>query len=87
MRFVMTLNLPSFKGNAVQQVVCDIKGVKSLDDLLTRLDANKFMIVEQFYQIVHRNGERAWQHKGPMILNTDLIGKAQEFVSKEDEVY
>lgn len=86
MKFVMTLNLPSFKGNSVQQIVATVKGVENLNDLSSILDSHKFIIVEQHYQIQHRNGERTWQYKGLMILNTDMVGKAQEFMSKEDEI-
>ena len=86
MRFVFTMNLPSYKGNLVQQVIGDHDS-KSLESLCDTLNNEGFITVAQYYNVIHRNGEREWQYKGQMILNTDHIGKVQEFVAKDAETY
>ena len=86
MRFVFTMNLPSYKGNLIQQVIGD-HDAKSIESLCDTLNSDGFIIVNQYYNIVHRNGEREWQFKGPMILNTDHVGKVQVFIEKDAEIY
>jgi hypothetical protein len=85
-RFVFTLNMPSFKNNLVQQIIGD-HAASSFDEMCEALNNDLFIVVKQFYNVQHRNGEREWQYKGPMILNAHHIGKVQEFVAKDDEVY
>jgi len=84
MRFVFTLNMPSFKNNLVQQIIGDYPA-GSFEAMVDALNEKEFICIAQFYHVVHRNGDREWQYKGPIILNTFHIGKVQEFVAKEDQ--
>ena len=86
MRFVFTLNMPSFKNNLVQQIIGDYP-VETFEQMVEALNNEGFIEVRQFYHVVHRNGEREWQYKGPIILNTYHIGKVQEFIAKDEETY
>jgi len=86
LRYVFTLNMPSFKNNLVQQIIGDYP-VDTVEAMCDALNEDSFIVVRQFYHIIHRNGEHDWKYKGPMIINTQHIGKVQEFIDKEDEVY
>jgi hypothetical protein len=86
MRFVFTLGLPSYKGNLVQQIIGD-HPADSLDNLWDELNNVDFIRVDQFYHVIHRNGDKEWQYKGPMLVSTNHIGKVQEFVAREEEAY
>ena len=59
----------------------------SLDNLWDELNNVDFIRVDQFYHVIHRNGDKEWQYKGPMLVSTNHIGKVQEFVAREEEAY
>lgn len=86
MRFVFTLNMPSFKNNLVQQIIGDHPSA-SVEDMCEILNSENFVVVKQFYNVQSRVGGRDWEYKGPIILNTYHIGKVQEFLAKDEETY
>ena len=86
MRFILTLSMASFSNNLVHQIICD-HPANSLDDLTDLLNDTDFITVEQYYNVKDENsGERTWEYKGPITLNTSLIGKAQQYVEKDTPV-
>jgi len=50
MRFLVTMNMPSFNNNLVHQVNVEHANSNSLEDLLLALTVNDFVLVEEFYQ-------------------------------------
>ena len=73
MRFLITLNMPSRKGELVHQVICDYP-VSSIEELLEELNERDFIIAEEFYRKPDNAG---FYSVGLMILNTMHIGKVK----------
>lgn len=71
MRFLITLNMPSRKGELVHQIVCDHES-ESLEELLEVVQQDDFILVEEFYRRTDGNG---FFSVGKIILNTMHIGK------------
>ena len=73
MKLLITLNMPSRKGELVHQVVCEYpcETIEEFHDVLQEYD---FILVEEFY----RKAESAGLFSvGPLILNTMHIGKVK----------
>lgn len=73
MRFLVTLNMPSRKGELVHQVVCEYPA-KSITDFLNAINDSDFILVEEFYRKPDNAG---FFSVGMMILNTMHIGKVK----------
>lgn len=73
MRFLVTLNMPSRKGELVHQVVCEYP-VSSIEAFYDTLNDNDFILVEEFYRKPDNAG---FYSVGMMILNTMHIGKVK----------
>ena len=77
MRFLFTMNMGSFKGGLVHQVIAD-HHAKSEAEMCSILNDFCFILVDQFYNMNERREDgQDWQYKGKLILNTAHIGKAQ----------
>ena len=79
MRFLITLNMPSRKGELVHQVICEYP-VSSIEELLEDLNERDFIIAEEFYRKPDNAG---FYSVGMMVLNTMHIGKIKAEVSAE----
>jgi hypothetical protein len=73
MRFLVTLNMPSRKGELVHQVVCEYP-VSSIEGFLDALNESDFILVEEFYRKPDNAG---FYSVGMVILNTMHIGKVK----------
>jgi len=73
MRFLVTLNMPSRKGELVHQVVCECP-VKGIEEFLDAINGADFILVEEFYRKPDNAG---FYSVGMMILNTMHIGKVK----------
>jgi len=71
MRFLLTLNMPSYSGNSVHQVNAEYPA-QSLDALVEALSTNDFIIVEEFYKD-RVDGE--YYSRGPVAINHRYVGK------------
>ena len=79
MRFLITLNMPSRKGELVHQVICEYP-VSSIQAFLDELNDSDFIIAEEFYRKPDNAG---FYSVGLMILNTMHIGKVKAEVSRD----
>jgi hypothetical protein len=79
MRFLITLNMPSRKGELVHQVICEYP-VSSIEELLDDLNERDFIIAEEFYRKPDNAG---FYSVGLMLLNTMHIGKIKAEVSRD----
>lgn len=77
MRFLVTLNMPSRKGELVHQVVCEYP-CESIGEFLEVLNNSDFVLVDEFYRKPDNAG---FFPVGPMILNTLHVGKVKMSVS------
>lgn len=87
MRFLVTMNMPSASGNNVHQVTVE-HPAGSCEAFCDELNDNEFIIVRLFYRrqdfdAVSRQMSIVWEDRGDLILNTNHIGKVQEFVEYE----
>jgi hypothetical protein len=73
MRFAITLNMPSHKGNLVHQVVGDYP-VDSLEEFLDELAECEFIIVDEIYKDDITKESRV---NGPIGINRLFVGKVK----------
>lgn len=77
MRFLVTLNMPSRKGELVHQIVCQYP-VKSIEEFLDIINESDFILVEEFYRKPDNAG---FFPVGMIIINTMHIGKVKAEIS------
>lgn len=77
MKFMITLNMPSRKGELVHQVICE-HDAESIEDFLDVLQNEDFVIAEEFYRKPENAG---FFPVGTIILNTMHIGKVKVLVT------
>jgi len=71
MRLLITMNMPSRKGELVHQVVCEYP-TSSIEGFLEAVNDADFILVEEFYRKPDNGG---FYSVGMVILNTMHIGK------------
>lgn len=74
MKFLVTLNMPSRKGELVHQVVCEHEA-QNIEDFMAVLNEQDFILVQEFYRKPESSG---FFPVGTLILNTMHIGKVKE---------
>ena len=79
MRFLITLNMPSRKGELVHQVICEYP-VSSIEGFLDAINDSDFLLVEEFYRKPDNAG---FYSVGMMVLNTMHIGKVKAEVMRD----
>jgi hypothetical protein len=79
MRFLITLNMPSRKGELVHQVICEYPA-SSIEELLEDLNERDFIIAEEFYR---KSDNAGFYSVGTVLLNTMHIGKIKAEVSRD----
>jgi hypothetical protein len=81
MRYLFTMNMPSFSGNSVHQIIGDHPAT-SLDELADALNINDFVTVTEVYKEAGQKLQVSEYYlKGPIILNCMHIGKVKEFIA------
>ena len=83
MRFLVTLNMPSYSNNLVHQVNVEHGGSKSLEEFVEALTANDFVVVEEFYKDPKSNTDYS---PGMMAINHRVVGKIK-ILNSEPNVY
>lgn len=73
MRFLITLNMPSRKGELVHQIVCKYP-VETIDQFCDVINGSDFILVEEFYRKPDNAG---FFSVGKMVINTMHIGKVK----------
>jgi len=77
-RYLLTMNMPSAKGYAVHQLTVD-HPAPNINEFMEELQDNEFIMCTLMYRVEKENYEREWQDRGKMIINTSVVGKAQEY--------
>jgi hypothetical protein len=72
-RFLVTMNMPSYNGNAVHQMHVE-HPAKTLEDFIKSLQDNDFVIVEEYYKIRESNG---YESRGKIAISYRHIGKVK----------
>jgi len=84
MRFLVTMNMPSANGMDTHQMTLE-HPVKTQEEMCALLNRVEFIIFRMFYKRKNLNGEIWWQDRGEIIINTTMIGKAQEYFDFDSE--
>lgn len=76
MRFLITMNMPSYSGNAVHQLQVE-HPAKSLREFVKALSESDFIIVEEFYKArdSQHAGAGAYESRGEIAVGYRHIGK------------
>lgn len=75
MRFQITMNMPSFTGNPIHQVIVEYP-VNDLASFIEELNGSDFLVAEEWY----RNAEtKEYYYAGEVALNPLFIGKVKVF--------
>lgn len=72
MRFLCTLNMPSFSNNLVHQVNVEHAESNSIEEFIGALTENDFVLVEEFYRDPTTGTENS---RGMLALNHRFVGK------------
>lgn len=81
MRFLVTMNMPSRNGSLVHQVTCEHQS-NSIEQFSEMLNDYTHITVTELY----RNKSNNWYSVGPIILNSNMVGKVK-VVNPESRVH
>jgi len=75
------MNMPSFAGNSVHQIIGE-HPAQSLEDLVSALNEYDFLTVVEVYKDAGSKSQVSEYYlKGPIALNCVHIGKVKEFIA------
>jgi len=78
MKFLITMNMPSNKGNMVHQIIGEINKCNCLADVYRKLNEQCFIWVEEYYFIRNKDEPGEYVKQIPILINTEHIGKVKE---------
>lgn len=78
MKFVVTMHMPSSQGALVHQVILEHKS-SSVLEFCDSMNEDMFIVGRQIYKRVFDDGTSTFVDRGDIILNTNHIGKVQEY--------
>jgi hypothetical protein len=76
------MNMPSAQGYAVHQITVDHPG-NSLDEVREAFNDEEFVLCRLMYRRMNNDGEMCWLDKGDLVINTNHVGKIQEYIFNE----
>ena len=84
MIFQITMNMPSYGGSSVHQILGEHEA-ENLADFMEVLEDNNFVLVTEWYRNEDPNTPEHTQvvRKGEIVLQTNLCGKVKVFNSEE----
>lgn len=80
-RFLITMHMPPANPHLlVHQVIAD-HPAENMSEFCDILNDSAFIVVRQYYFVTEKRGvgDRGWQDRGDLILNTEHIGKVSLF--------
>lgn len=84
MRFLITMNMPSYTGHAVHQMHVEHSASKSLEDFVDALNTNDYVIVEEFYK---DRSDADYYSRGNVAINHRYVGKIKVFNAEHGDRY
>jgi len=79
MRFLITMNMPSYTDNLVHQMHVEHKSSNSLEDFVRVLNENDYVIVEEFYKDRYSAN---YISRGNVAINHRYVGKVKVFTNQ-----
>ena len=71
MKFVLTMNMPSHKGNPVHQIICEHPS-QTLEALRKHITENDYITVKEYYY-----DNEQMKEAGEIVVNCMYIGKVK----------
>ena len=78
MKFLITMNMSSMNGNPAHQITVEHQS-QSLEEFSKVLEDTMFVVVTLRYKYKNPGGERVWEDKGKIVINSSNIGKVQAY--------
>ena len=79
MKFQISLNIPSYNGKLVHQIICESEA-ESIIEFCEQLNDNDFIVMEEYYKDKESPSALATYYSvGPICINCQWIGKVKEF--------
>lgn len=78
MKFVITMNMPSSQGFLIHQIILEHKS-ESISEFCDLMNDETFIFGRQIYKRSDNDGNFVFVDRGDIILNTNHIGKVQEY--------
>jgi len=78
----ISLNIPSYNGKLVHQIIGEHDQCKSLHDFCELLNAEKFIVLTEYYKEKETPESLATYYPvGQIVINADWIGKVKVFTT------
>ena len=86
MKFLVTLNMPTYDGNLTHQLTLELDAVNSLKDFYNLLNEDEFIIGNHWFRKKNMYTQKSeWHDRGHIIINTAHIGKVAEFIDFDED--
>lgn len=86
-RFLVTMHMPNGSSEYLVHQVTGDHPSENLEQFAEELNNNTFILIHQYYWMDNQNtGEKGWRDRGPIIINTEHIGKVSLYVDNEVKV-
>lgn len=85
MKFLITMNMPAYKGGAIHQIMCEYPA-NNLADFCVALERHEFTVVEEFYKDKDAifGVDPPYKSQGLTAVNYRYVGKVKEFVHRNN---
>jgi hypothetical protein len=86
MKFLITMNMPSYKGGAIHQIICEYPAA-GLADFCDALEKREFTIVEEFYKKSDSANtfDSYYESQGLTAVNYRYVGKIKEMAHRANK--
>jgi hypothetical protein len=80
MKFLITMNMPAYRGGPIHQIICEYPA-NSLADFCAALERHDFTVVEEFYKDSDAvfGVDPPYKSQGLTAVNYRYVGKIKEF--------
>ena len=78
MKYLITMNMASAKGDPVHQIIVE-HSISSVKQFMGHIENTNFILVRHLYRKREVSKKPTWEDRGDLVINTTLIGKVQEF--------
>jgi hypothetical protein len=77
MKFLITMNMPAYKGGPIHQIICEYPAT-GLADFCDALEKREFTIIEEFYKKFDAANNPYYESQGFTSVNYRYVGKIKE---------
>lgn len=77
MKFLITMNMPAYKGGPIHQIICEYPAT-GLADFCDALEKREFTIIEEFYKKFDAANNPYYESQGFTSVNYRYVGKVKE---------